>query len=371
MDPEDVPAALRPLASSSARQVPVPLVARALEELERSGWLRAEALEACELEEEPAGAPALFLMRPEGWEERLADLVEEAGARRLQGQAATEAARQAKDKAEATRLRRAVKRAEQDAAATTAAAEQRWSAKLERLEEPRRRALAELAEVRRSNTALRATVADLEDRLAGSQRRVEALRARLERQSRPVVSTATGEEVGWPPADAGDLADRLDRTVAAARRGPIHQAVGPGGTEPLRLPGGTRPDTGEAVRWLLGRRADWLVDGHNVAFQLAGGHPPAGTTRARLVAAMATLRSLAPRGTAVTVVFDSSVDQASLTGTGRVRLEFVPSADDWITARARPATVVVTSDRQVRELSEQAGALGIWSEAIVEWIDSL
>ena len=68
------------------------------------------------------------------------------------------------------------------------------------------------------------------------------------------------------------------------------------------------------------------------------------------------------------VVFDSSVEEFSAPADRRVRLVFAPSADEWIIETAGPATVVVTSDRRVREAAQQSGAIGLWSEALTAWI---
>src|SRR5690606_1627391 len=84
MDEDDVPAPLRPLADSSARRLPPPLVKRALSELDGSEWLRDEVLAEVELEE--GSASQLFVARPEGWERRLEDLAGRADEQRQETQ---------------------------------------------------------------------------------------------------------------------------------------------------------------------------------------------------------------------------------------------------------------------------------------------
>jgi rRNA-processing protein FCF1 len=58
-------------------------------------------------------------------------------------------------------------------------------------------------------------------------------------------------------------------------------------------------------------------------------------------------------------------------GIGGVVVTFAPpgtSADDVIVRLAAvPGTVVISNDREVRERATQAGALALWSEALVAW----
>ena len=60
-------------------------------------------------------------------------------------------------------------------------------------------------------------------------------------------------------------------------------------------------------------------------------------------------------------------DRRSVSG---VEVEFVSSADAAIVEAARGlrgAVVVVSSDREVREGAEAAGARAVWGSALVEW----
>ena len=69
-------------------------------------------------------------------------------------------------------------------------------------------------------------------------------------------------------------------------------------------------------------------------------------------------------------MFDSSQLGESFSA-DKVLVEFVASADEELIKMAkRDATglVVITSDRRVREAAEKAGAVGLWSEALIEWL---
>jgi hypothetical protein len=69
-------------------------------------------------------------------------------------------------------------------------------------------------------------------------------------------------------------------------------------------------------------------------------------------------------------VFDSSQLGESFSADDVV-VTFVASADEELIKMAqRDSTgmVVITSDRRVREAVEEAGAVGLWSEALIEWL---
>ena len=75
LDPDEVPAVLRRIAGQSGRRLPPPLARKLVETLAENEWLREKAAEAgSDLDPaspDPARAvSALFLLRPEGWEDR-------------------------------------------------------------------------------------------------------------------------------------------------------------------------------------------------------------------------------------------------------------------------------------------------------------
>ena len=74
----------------------------------------------------------------------------------------------------------------------------------------------------------------------------------------------------------------------------------------------------------------------------------------------------------MTAVFDSSQLGESFSADD-VAVTFVASADEELIEMAnRDGTglVVITSDRRVREAVEQAGAVGLWSEALIDWLET-
>ena len=76
----------------------------------------------------------------------------------------------------------------------------------------------------------------------------------------------------------------------------------------------------------------------------------------------------------VVVVFDSGLEAAfdeALPSTVEVRYTAEAGGGDReiaeLAAELGGARVVVSTDREVREAAEVAGALALWSEALVEW----
>lgn len=365
MDEEDVPAPLRSLADSSARRLPPPLVKRALAELDESEWLRAEVLAESELEE---GSPTqLFIARPQGWEVRLEGLV------RQTEQLHQESERSALER----RLTEALERIEQlehelrSGTDRVAAAERRARDRLRGEIEAAERARREAAARARDEARRAARIASRNERLTAemeaAEARIESLRQLLEKERRtPSADDGGSPSRGWFPAEPVAMADELDRIVSAVRRPVVAEPQPALPSAEMRLPEGTRPDRPEAVRWLIQRPFTWLIDGYNVAFQLHD--EPDAATRTRLVAEAGRLAGLAAAGSMVVIVFDSSVDSSSLPADRRARVVYAPSADDWIIEHAAEGTVVVSSDRRVREAAEAAGSVGVWSEAWAGWI---
>ena len=80
MESEDVPASVHRVARSTARRLPPPLARSLAEALDDDAWLREKAAEAWPEADPDAASPklavsALFLLRPDGWEERAEEIV--------------------------------------------------------------------------------------------------------------------------------------------------------------------------------------------------------------------------------------------------------------------------------------------------------
>ncbi|MPY92750.1 MAG: hypothetical protein GEV08_06660 [Acidimicrobiia bacterium] len=349
----------------------------------------------------------VFLDRPPGWEERLAEacgppanetaVVDRQERRNARRQAQADAARSRFEdrarsaeaeaerlKAEASELRRGQRSA--------AAEVEKLSAELVRVNEDRSQAVRQLKvsealATERSTEArkLRQQVADLEAALA--------------------MTAAPGLPSVGDPAAAGRTVDELNRAAAAAAEassaaerlaGALSSAVAalspatpaddsgcvlladepprrPLRRVPVRLPTGIVDDTRRAAEHLLRLPgAIVLVDGYNVS---KGGWPDLelGTQRLRLANGLAELR--ARTGVQVELVFDG-VEQRQLVARGipsnvRVRFSSVGvEADDLVLELvddlpvSRPV-IVVSSDKRVRDGARQRGASTLSSQTLL------
>ncbi len=372
MDEEHVPAGLRAIAGRSGR-LPPPLAKKLLAALDDSEWLRSEALAVADLDpassDRSTQASAIFLGRVPGWEEQLAALAQEKAVAQ-QGRAAMLLAE------ELGGARRRIERLEAELALASerhGEIEREVEERLAGLAERQRRARLRLkADVKR----LQGEIAELRDQLAAEQATSRDLRLDLERLNRrppaPVPAVPARTKGAWELATPLQRARHLDDLMVAGQvaPAPAPASAGPIPAVPARLPAGLSPDRADALKWLLGHTGDLtvIVDGWNAAHLLAS--TPTVAERDRVVEAgrRLLLGSLGRRR--VLVVFDSR-EGTDTYSSSEVEVRYVESADDEILALAAAATsalVVISSDRRVREGAEAAGAIGLWSEALVDWL---
>ncbi|MEM9034447.1 MAG: NYN domain-containing protein [Actinomycetota bacterium] len=358
-------------------------------------------------------APDLWLRRPDGWEEALAELVDEqrdADAARADDKAADDLGRKLDSlTAELERVTEVQRRAAADLedVRTELATERRRRREAEeralevdeRLDVVGRRAVA--AE-ERANTA-EATLGEERARLKELRAELAALEAApapapsasptapvgdepTAPDSPPAVPTVPLAEMGEVIAQAAAGADQLARSLAA-----LTDVLGGGSAElgevtrlstrraraqrrrrrPLALPGLMEEDD-EAVGWLFRTEALVLVDGYNVSIS-AWPDTGLGHQRDRLVSLLG--EEVGRSGADVRIVFDGAdVDRGDA---ARLRcpvaIEFTDAdveADDRIIelVHAEPAerpVVVVSSDRRVRDGARSGGANVVSSEQLL------
>ncbi len=374
LDASEVPAKLRRVAVSSARRLPAPLLRSLLQELDGSEWLRSRTLEHLEAgDDPPSRASQLFLERPAGWEGQMAGLCEEILARqerRSEERYRAEITRLQEELAETTE---ALRRAREEMRTRVAEVEEAARRATEdRLRRSRRRVDELAGEVSRLRAELARSEeerARLEEELMASDRQMVGLRERLRRRHRRGDDEPAG--YGWSRTDPFELARDLDRLVASLEVGVVGRGVHAESPKVSALPGGVRPDEAAAIEWV--RR--WagplvlLVDGHNVAFEMADGSPDEGIRR-KLEAYLRRLWRTAEGPLRVVLFYDSSHAPDVVTTPG-VEIRYVPDADDALVEAVEGAavpTVVVSSDREVRERTEAAGAITLWATALTEWI---
>jgi hypothetical protein len=376
MESDDVPARLREITGKSGR-LPRPLALRLISELESSEWLRAEAVAAWEEIDVEAAAPdqrvsALFLLRPPEWEDGLREAVEGHGTIALTAQQTRLTAALDLSKGQIQELKGRLAAAEAGAADRISDAIRTRQQTVVRAEQALKKAKAEIK-------ALKAAVEEMTSRLEAAKRhnqelaaRLDELQERLEKQRRrPSAPAAEGMRWMWPPRGPLQLAAALDELVDVS---PIPTPTSQLGAPPQRttLPLGVRPDRAEAVLWLLSLpiAVTVIVDGWNAAYALARGEPD-DIVRRRLLVACSQLRSRAAGRLRPVVLFDSSLEfeQFSADGTD---VRYVPNADQAavdLVGSIEGLAVVISSDRAVRNGAEALGALALWSEALVGWIE--
>ena len=208
----------------------------------------------------------------------------------------------------------------------------------------------------------------------------EALKARLRKAETlraDVEKRAQSGGTAWGSGDPIALARHLDTLVRTVEADPaLLEFTKPTSEREWKLPPGARPDDRNAVDWLARQPRPFtlLVDGYNVTFGLSGGMDAAARERLNEELSRFKLRAKTPVN--VVAVYDSAVNPEVETGAGPggVWLRFTRdglTADDEIrrlAAETDEPLVVVSSDREVREGSEQYGAIAIWSEALIGWI---
>ncbi len=377
LDPPEVPASLHKVAAYSGGRLPPPLAVSLLSDLDSNEWLRGKVAEAWD--GDPNSPSGRFLHRPDGWWLDLAAAVQAESANRDDAQvteleaalsrtdaklaAATEKAAEYKKK-----LAQEQKRAREAAAAVRRSLEARHTAAATELERAR-------SEARHLENRLR----QIEDEHRELQASFDALRTRLARARRLRID-ATGDSTPSRsvPSDPVKLARMLDLQTASFGRGPQRTGPAPEAEAPsLTLEPGVRPDSSDAIRWLLtlDRPVVVLVDGYNAQFHTSPDDFTSGAARRALVDALRRLRASADAPHRIVVVYDSTLpgDRSDRTAEGGVEVRFAEQdsiADEEIIALAsdHSEVVVVSSDREVREGSEAGGAVVLWSEALRDFL---
>ncbi|TVR25334.1 MAG: hypothetical protein EA389_09225 [Ilumatobacter sp.] len=305
----------------------------------------------------------LWYTRPDGWQDRVIELVEETERRERESDAQAGAQRERK-------RREAAEQVAVRARAEVVGLEARMAELTAELVLRR----AEVTELESSNAELRTELIEARnetrhanDRATAAIRRVEQLTADRDRaESRRADAEEARDEVLADRVDAGVEAARLAevsdlaRQLAAQLSAMTEQTSGAGGNDrrraerrALSLPGGVVGDSDAATEHLLRSGASVLVDGYNVSM-LGWPDLPIGEQRRVLLDA---LENVGRRfGADIAVVFDG----AGIAGTAAdqrrlVRVVFSAegvTADDVIRAEvarlpaARPV-VVVTDDAEI------------------------
>ena len=323
----------------------------------------------------------LWLERPDGWHDRMTELVAQAEAAEVEADAARRLKR-AEKRREAAEQVAARSRAEIVALSTQVAERNEV---IDGLRSDLQKLTDEIAEVRAELIDTRNDVRHARDREQAAVQKLAAAEAardgalaaqgKAEHVRDDVLAdraavAAERSELARLAAAAASLADQL--AVAAAP--PTTGAPPPVKRKPLAMPGGVVGSSSAAAEFLLRSGATVLVDGYNVA-KLAWPNLDLAGQRVVLLDAM---ENLAKRfGSDISVVFDGShVVGASADSRRVVRVVFSPEgviADDVIRDEVRrlPATrsiVVVTNDQEIVNDVRAMGANTITSDQLIAQI---
>lgn len=377
LDDREVPAGLRRVAASQGGGLPPPLARRLLAEIDANEWLREKVAEKWEgADDDPA---TLFLNRPDGWWVELAARLEAVRNSTAASRVAELEQRlqdlEAKCRKEARRAKAATRAAAATRADVDARVDEARQGPLERLAKADRRA----AEARERQGAAEAKLLAEIERRRQAEGAFGSLRARFlrsrRRRGQKAGSSTRQSATGLSPLE---LARMLDRQAAAfGRDTPSESPEIAASPERIALPVGVAPDRPGAISWLLelDRPVTLVVDGYNALFHIDPEDFMSGAARRRLVDGLRRLRRRAESPHRVVIVFDSTLpgERSDAPAVDGVEVRFAPDdriADDEIVDLAgeveRP--VIISSDREVRDLAEEEGALVLWSEALAAWM---
>lgn len=385
LEPREVPVPLRRVREQNRPSLPLPFERRLLQEIEDNEWFREQTAEQFEGSAEAFDpeelAAALFLFRPEGWEDGLRDAARTVEDARQAVRIEEMACQIAKLESEledwqskAKRFRRMMEEAKKEAGRRAA------KAKAEAAEEARKQFGGDLAQQKRENRRLTEELAAAEAELGQQQERLSFTREALDRVRRiqPPPPPDPGPNA-WADREPIESARFLDEVVeahfpAAAFREEKREPA----AAPLALPLGVNPSDPAAVEWLLAldRSFSLLVDGYNVGFHVDNDRFHTPVIRNRLETYLTLFKNLARGRPRVTVVYDSchSGDTTVDFLGGEIEVMFTSAgrtADDElvsIAAEQREAAVVVSSDKEVQKGAGRWGALVLFSESLAGWI---
>jgi predicted RNA-binding protein with PIN domain len=375
MEGTEVPAGVQRVAAYQGGKLPPPLAARLLRELDENDWFRATV--AAQLEDGSSGPSTRFLLRPPGWWLELADLVTKAEDESGQAGLATLERKLAAAEAKRTEAVKRLKDGRREAA--EAAREARRLAE-EAREATEGRFAAEIAELEAVRTDLRDATRRIGELERERRELLDAygmLRSRRARIRRGGEARGHGGGTGGsPPRDPVALARMLDLQSAEFGRHRARPRAAPTPKSGPTIATGVRPDSADAIDWLLRIESPVtvLVDGYNAQFYIDRDDFISGAARRNLFGLIERLRRSSRVPHRFVIVYDSALPggRDPRTSVGGVEVRFAEEdriADDELIELAAELdrVVVVTSDREVREGAEEEGAVVLWSEALEAW----
>ena len=383
LEPLDVPATLHKVAVQTGKKLPPPMARRLIDELDMNEWLRGKVAErlagSVDSDDRDEVAAVLFLERPEGWDDRLREIESAAAGARQDDANDQLRLRVSALEHELDAARNRAKRAQREAEMSRAEAEKRVTSARSASRSGRDIDHQALEVARRENAGMAQRLAEMARDLEEHRTRLKQIRSELlkERRTERPVDLPPPQSV-WADLDPRGAARLLDEvSIALAPAGEFVEVELPFERDPMVLPSGVAPDERAAVDWLVSYPESYVlvIDGYNVSFLQNPDQFNTADGRRRLNNELARFRRLAAAKPRVIVVYDSdqSGGISSESAPGGVEVVFTTvghSADDEVLVMATElggSAVVISTDRRVREGAERVGALGLWSQALVDW----
>ncbi|MCP4305300.1 MAG: hypothetical protein GY788_10575 [bacterium] len=378
LDIKEVPSALVRVASSQGGRLPPPLASRLLGEIDKNEWFRDKVVE--EFDGEPGSPSDLFLNRADGWWIELGEVVVAKGAGeeerrfgKLESQLLEVEAKSDVAIKKAADCKRALAEAERQSKRAAESARKK-------VEDRFAASVADVTDVRNELAEAQSQLAELDSEHRQLQDAFDVLRSRLlkARRERFEEHGPQGES-SFVPRDPVKLARLLDLQAAAlGRDAGVVPVVAPVEVGELTMASGVRPDSSDAIRWLVGlpEGVVVLVDGYNAQFHIDDKDFTSGGARRRLVDALKRLRTASVRKHRIVVIYDSTLpgERIARTSLGGVEVRFADKdriADEEIVEMTSELSrvVVISSDRAVRDGAEANGAVVLWSESLAAWLE--
>lgn len=372
MERDDVPAALRRVAKSSARTLPPPYAKSLVRELVANTSLRESVAEQYDGTDPDLVA---FLAEPET---ALGSIAERASASREEDEAAALAVAQSRiatledqittSKKRTAELRTTHKKDLDEARLTVSEGRERAEARITNLQHQ-----LDLSQTEIDTLAER--VKQLSEELHESETRRGSITARQRRRDNATASDP-GPRSDATPSDPVELARWLDAVERRIRPFRAHGRRDPSGADyvPLAIDKGVSPDSGVVLDVLIAQKPSrFILDGYNIGGEIdATGFS---TRRARDDVVARAGRLARKAASDVLVVFDGPDDdgRSGFRTADGVAVTFSKGikADDVIVDLVYdgPAgTVVITNDRDLRTRCTVPGCVPIWSTAFLEWL---
>lgn len=378
LDDEDVPAVLKRTAAYSGGRLPPPLLRQLVGAIADDEQFREKVVREMGDGETPAHA---FVRQESGWWAEVAAAAVAIGVRDARAERSRIESRLDKAQSALAEAKRRAKAASRRVAGTSDVEDK---GRLQAAEKARaaaeKAAERAVAEAHQSESAAAAALEEARADLALTQQQVGRLRRRLV----AMRGSGGGETMARQglTRDPLELAKHLDLLAvlsnAASRGSGASADPRDGGQARQVLPPGIAPDSVAAIQWLIDRgdRYSLVVDGYNVTYLVNVNGFASTRARLRLNHDLARLRRQASAAPRIIVVYDSTLagERDVESSTGGVEVRFAPDdrlADEEIVALAQELpgpVVVVSTDREVREQAEAAGAVALWSQALVAWM---